>query len=100
MLTSALAKTRRPIATASQSSFNRAFSAIGSETFIATSDIRITSARKVKQNHGRAFAHRPGRAGNPASSIQYDGETEMAAISQNFFVGRFATRPFSKYTPG
>jgi hypothetical protein len=31
-----------------------------------------------------------------ANSTQYDGETGRAAISQNFFVGLFATTSFSK----
>src|ERR1019366_6875448 len=41
MLTSADPNTNRPITTASQSSFNRAFSATGSDTFTARSDIRL-----------------------------------------------------------
>jgi hypothetical protein len=31
-----------------------------------------------------------------ADAAQYDGETGTSAISQNFFVGRFATNSFSK----
>jgi hypothetical protein len=32
-----------------------------------------------------------------ALSREYGGETKTAAIVQNFFVGRFAVRPFSKF---
>jgi hypothetical protein len=42
----------------------------------------------------------PTSEGIPRYSTQYEGETKMAAISQNFFVGWIAARPFSKYAAG
>jgi hypothetical protein len=64
MLIRADPKTNRPITTASQSSFNRAFSAIGSDTFTATTfDFPDPMLKKT----AATIRTRPPRAEKPAS---------------------------------
>src|SRR5665213_3590417 len=53
MLNNASANTRRPIANASQSSLNRAFSAIDSDAFTAISDMRHPP-KLLRLRNGRA----------------------------------------------